>query len=284
MARRKQGQTLTVESTYSEVIDKMRTGVLKDNDMRSSKTGDKSFTGTDTFDEAVHLAVNGWDEGRSELAQSAEFASALVQQIDQPTWEFAPSGAMPHIPAAAAGVPDNMMTLYENDTNRKMPIVTMYVDIGATWNTTTEAMIRRGGAIVALVDQIEASGKRVQIVATSATETHGVEFDGVNTSKLIHKITIKEAGEHLDIDRVAFATAHPAMLRRIWFRLVEIHADGIVSGYGNVGKLKAEDIESNAMYVPPMYGDDGYYSEEEAVETVQGLWREATEGETFEAA
>lgn len=284
MTERNTKQSLVIESTYSEVIDKIRTGTRKSNHMDESISGDRHFTGTKDFDEAIHLAVNGWEEGRSKLAQSAEFAASLVQQIDQPTWEFAPSGAMPHIPAAAAGVPDNMMTLYENDTNRKMPIVTIYVDIGATWNTDSAAMIRRGGAIVALVDQIEASGKRVQVIAVSSTNVYGVKFDGVPTSVLTHKITIKESGEHLDIDRVAFATAHPAMLRRVWFRLLEIEADSLVSGYGSVQKLEDKDIEANAMYIPPMYGNEGYYDEAEAVQTVQSIWNEAALGETPEAA
>ena len=280
----KRNKKMVIETTYHEVMNEMRNGVPKDQGMTSSNTKDKGFAGTKTFDEAIELAVNGWAEGRSELAQSAEFASALVQQIDQPTWEFAPSGAMPHIPAAAAGVPDNMMTLYENDTNRKMPIVTMYVDIGATWNTSTEAMIRRGAAIVALVDQIEASGKRVHIVAVNAVGVSGAKIDGEKVSTLIYKITIKESGEHLDMDRIAFATAHPSMLRRVWMRLIEIHSDDYISGYGGVLTLKEEDIEANAMYIPPMYGDSGYRTEEEAVETVQRHWNDAALGETPAAA
>jgi len=181
-------------------------------------------------------------------------------------------------------VPDNMMTLYESDTNRKMPIVTMYVDIGATWNTSTEAMIRRGAAIVALVDQIEASGKRVHIVAVNAVGVSGARIDGEKVSTLIYKITIKESGEHLDMDRIAFATAHPSMLRRVWMRLIEIHSDDYISGYGGVLTLQKEDIETNAMYVPPMYGDSGYQTEEQAVETVQRHWNDAALGETPAAA
>jgi hypothetical protein len=156
----------------------------------------------------------------------------------------------------------------DDTSNRNaMPIVKIYADVGATSSTEASAMIRKGSAIVALIDQIEQSGQRVELIACQRTNTRGYEYDEQRIF-----ITVKRADEVLDLDRIAFALAHPSMLRRVCFRIMEFTYSGYVSGYGRVEDF--DDLPADAMYIPPMYGDKGYYTMQDALVTVKRHWCE----------
>ena len=160
------------------------------------------------------------------------------------------------------------MVWMDDTSNRNaMPIVKIYADIGATASTNASAMIRKGSAIVALIDQIEQSGQRVELIACQRTDTKDYEYDEQRIF-----ITVKRADEVLDLDRIAFALAHPSMLRRVCFRIMEFTYSGYVSGYGRVRKFS--DLPADAMYIPPMYGDKGYRTMDEALNTVLKHWNE----------
>ena len=45
-----------------------------------------------------------------------------------------------------------------------------------------------------------------------------------------------------------------------------------VSAYGRVKDF--DDLPADAMYIPPMYGNKGYYTMEDALDTVQQHWCE----------
>ena len=267
-----ENNTLTFEHSYPEFIDFMRTAKMKDNGMDSSNDKDFEFTGSDNFDEAIGFAVNGWHDGRSDLASAAEFAMAKTQTIDKPEWVYAPAGALPNVPAAAAGVPANMMTMYNTNTNAKRPIVTIYASFGASFMVTREAIIRRGAAIVALIDQIEQSGKRVKLVAYGANAIKGARSDGKTYDKMVYQVNVKESDEQLDLDRIAFTMAHPSMLRRCKFRVMECTFDNYIPGYGSPIPMPVDMREDNAMHLGPMYDDTGFTSQEEAIRTIQNEW------------
>tara|TARA_R100000458_G_C8203819_1_gene193498 strand:- start:19 stop:855 length:837 start_codon:yes stop_codon:yes gene_type:complete len=267
-----ENNTLTISQSYPEFIEFMRTAKMKDNKMDASIDDDFAFTGSNSFDEAIELAVNGWDEGRSDLASAAEYAFARTQTIDKPQWNYAPAGAIPNVPAAAAGVPSNMMTLHDSGTNSKQPIVTIYASFGASYMVSSEAIIRRGAAIVALIDQIEQSGKRVKLVCYCSNLFSGARVGEETYDRLIYTVTAKESDELLDLDRIAFTMAHPSMLRRCKFRVMECTFDNYIPGYGAPSEMPNDLREANAMHLGPMYSDDGFETQEQAIETIQKEW------------
>ena len=231
-----------------------------------SVTGDKAFTGSESFEEAQQLAISGWAEGRDAMGADVEFAKAKQATFKRPDWEYSRAGQRVCIPSYVAGAPMHMMLLDDEDAT-PLPIVRIFCDIGATWNTSTEAMTRKGAAIVALIDQIERAGQRVELIATQISETHG-QYE----EQHIH-ITVKESFEPLDLDRVSFAVAHPSMLRRVCFRIMEFTFENRVKAYGMVEKMK--NIPEDAMYIPPMLGDKGYEDMDAALATVNAAWTES---------
>ena len=106
------------------------------------------------------------------------------------------------------------MMFMDDEDAKPLPIVRIFCDIGAVWYTSTEAMIRKGAAVVALIDQIERSGQRVELIATQISKTHR-QYDEQHIF-----ITVKQPDEPLDLDRISFAVAHPSMLRRVGFRIM----------------------------------------------------------------
>ena len=207
----------------------------------------------------------GWDFTSTSKSGSVQFAKAKQSTFKRPDWEYGVAGQRACIPSYCAGVPNHMVYMDDTSNRNAMPIVRIYADIGATVGTHSSAMINKGSAVVALVDQIEQAGQRVELIACQRSETRGCAYDEQHVF-----ITVKAADELLDLDRVAFAMAHPSMLRRINFRIMEFLYPEDVDGYGSVRKF--DDLPDDAMYIPPMYGDKGYADMDEALATVQGHW------------
>tara|TARA_R110002020_G_scaffold133429_4_gene297773 strand:+ start:173 stop:994 length:822 start_codon:yes stop_codon:yes gene_type:complete len=226
-----------------------------------------AFYGTRTFGDAVQTAITGWDEGRDAMNSGVEFATAKQATFKRPDWEYGVAGQRACIPSYCAGVPNHMVYMDDTSNRNAIPIVKIYADIGATANTEGSAMIRKGSAIVALIDQIEQSGQRVELIACQRTDTKGYGYDEQRIF-----ITVKRADEVLDLDRIAFALAHPSMLRRVCFRIMEFTYPTKVDAYGRVETFR--DIPEDAMYIPPMYGNEGYHTMDEALKTVLGHWNE----------
>ena len=71
----------------------------------------------------------------------------------------------------------------------------------------------RGSAVVALVDCLERAGHSVRLVWDCATQ--GKDRD----DRAAVKVVLKTWGEALHLGRVAFAFAHPGMLRLLYFAI-----------------------------------------------------------------
>ena len=125
----------------------------------------------------------------------------------------------------------------DNGTGRVIRVV---FNISATSNVRTSEIMKKGATVVGLIDLLERSGKRVELdLVCGATGGRGRE---VRT-----QVRIKDAGAPLDIERIAFAIAHPASLRRLAFSIWELAtpttrgAAGIGGGYGSPVRFTVSD-------------------------------------------
>ena len=239
----------------------------------STGHGRFEFTHTNTYDDAIELLTHGWTEGRSELARSTEFAKALTHQGNAPAWQHAPAGAIPSVPAYCAGIAECMMTPAGDEAERSTPIVTILVNIASAHTVKTSEMINRGAAIVALIDQIESSGQRVELIASEKIECK------VNNAIMDARVKVKEAHEHVDLDRVAMAVAHPSMLRRFMFRVTEFMLKKRNPYYGMPRDHEESELDHGTLYIPIIpsnetMADAMYGTEERAVKRIAALWEE----------
>lgn len=104
----------------------------------------------------------------------------------------------------------------------------------------------RGAAMLALAEALEQRGKRVRITVGMANNG-GCGMD--------YKIVVKQPGQPLNLNSVAFSVAHPSFFRRFIFSAMEREAAdvrasvGIPGGYGYVGEFKADDLPANCIYM-----------------------------------
>lgn len=231
---------------------------------QSSIKGTESFTRSRSWEHCIELAERG------DKLVTEQVASAAVKVTFEagPTWEYAPVGAFPCIPAYAAGVPEDMFVPLEDGAANSKPIVRIAVNVVCSAFVEPQDIINRGAAVVALIDKIQSEGQRVELIAFC-------HIEGYRNDRYLMSVTVKRPEEPIDMDRVAFALAHPSMLRRCFFRAIEWLCPYHLSGYGSCAHfddvLKSSDLNLRAI------GTDRhtYGNRDRAIAKVQELWNEA---------
>jgi hypothetical protein len=126
---------------------------------------------------------------------------------------------------------------------------------------STKAMMLRGAAVISVANTLEAQGISTILRIVGATRSE---------KTWAYTIVFKKAGEFLDLDRAAFALAHPACMRRLAFALLEQHADlksQMSGGYG-MPTYSNPIPNSDAIYIPGATRDETPDSARKAVEEI----------------
>ena len=88
--------------------------------------------------------------------------------------------------------------------------------MAASAGISGQEMFNKGATIAALIELLERAGKRVELKGRMAVTGYDKPV-----STFRYQMIIKEAGEPIDVDRIAFALAHPGCLRRLGFSIME---------------------------------------------------------------
>jgi hypothetical protein len=147
------------------------------------------------------------------------------------------------------------------------PIVRIAVNMSANCHVDAQDIVNRGVAIVSLIDRIQLSGRRVELIAIK----HGKDF--MSSDKFVWSVTVKRPEEPIDMDRVGLCFATPIMLRRFFFRVLEFMTPSVVDSYG-VSTHFADECRDCDLAIPNISGDE-YSTPERAVQTVMKLWQRA---------
>lgn len=234
---------------------------------RASRTTDSSFAGTRSYAEAADLARNGWPEGAERIerlaARMRERIGRQLAEIETPALDHDVAGFMPDVGAYLAGEPDAMLT-WEPRVEPK-PTVSILVHTGMLAMTSLAAYERRGAAAAALVDLLESSGVRCEVVGFHAVGATGA------LEHSAWSVTIKRPDMPLDLDRLAFLLAHPSSHRRINFgvreQTIEEAGDWPAHGYGHTEDLFAEEQDGH-IYIGALSYGAAFGSDAEADEWI----------------
>lgn len=224
----------------------------------SDSTDDPEWSGSRDWSEAMKFAIAGHPAARAAIGAVA----IKVTSAPEPLWDVAPVGAFPCIPAYAAGVPEDMFTQSEDAPPVRSPIVRIAVNMSASASVSAQHIVHRGAALVGLIDQIQSTGRRVELIAIKHGQKNGDQF--------VWSVTIKRPEEHVDMDRIGLAFATPIMLRRFFFRVMEFTVPREVSGHGSPTHFPNECADYH-MTLPHISGDD-YSTPKKAVAKVMELW------------
>lgn len=198
---------------------------------------------THNHGEAVELARMGWEDGRSKMSNAIDAAKFVQTNSTHRSEELDVAGAYPFVPAAAAGDPMCMVRVGLEQSKTK-PIFRFMVGGFISSGINSDAIIRRGAAILSWVDKLEAEGARCELL-------YNLTCTGGNLKYTI-STTIKRADEPLDIDRAAFVLAHPSMFRRIAFGCYERHAD-VCANMGGFYGYPSNDIHPDLQVAHSIY-------------------------------
>jgi hypothetical protein len=187
------------------------------------------------------LARRGWSEGAKNLGDV--LAVHMPERDNVDSWRYDVAGELPDIGRYLAGDPAHMRRHGHPKGHR--PIISLFINNWIVCFTKAQQMANYGAAIVAMVDQLENSGRRVEVTAGTIAESG-------SSGRTMMSATwrVKAAEDALDLGALAFAVAHPAASRRFGWKLWERTDAPRDSMYGTgLGRVATE-----ADLVDPMPG------------------------------
>jgi hypothetical protein len=221
----------------------------------ASRKGDREFTHTDTFDEAVNLALYGWPQGVEAYNAAQEYLNLRWRKGVARKTVLKTQGHAPSIPHFVAGDAQHMET-YErapSDWHKRLNLIVPTVIPGAI---TADQIIAYGITVTRIIDECEASGcpTGVQIL---------FKLDLSRGHRLSVLVNLKNEEAQLPVSMLLFALAHPSTLRRLYFAIYErlpmnnFDASSILdSSYGYVRPYALTEEYRESMRVRDLFSDD----------------------------
>lgn len=215
----------------------------------------EEFSGTRTFGESVSLAQHGWPEGLGLMMKMREdlgvvYGSLVKRARTRMDW----TGGTVSVARWLGNKPKpfrRRVQQFELGTGR---VISLTVDISASAYVPKENMMRRGASILLLIDALETAGISCQV---EIRERVAGRYEGAS---YCIQVPIKQAGEHLDMDLMAFALVHPSVLRRLCFAMLGGEDDDFFVGHG-YGQNNRE-----GGYGRPILSNENKYLEETDIE------------------
>lgn len=190
-----------------------------------STTNGYDFTQTHSYDEAVKLFENGWQDMAQQLTKKLDVIKNQVVDATVQKIMYDVVGFQASVPRYLQGIPTNMVN--KKQVVVKQRVITLNKDISYHAGITTEQIVEASVQTLQLIKKIEAQGIRVNLnLIFGATKGY---------TKEVIKIKLKSANERLNISKLAFPLVHPSMLRRLLFRYIEVAptvTPSYVYGYG----------------------------------------------------
>lgn len=236
--------------------------------------------GIKDLDHALQLAEQGWAEGTERARRLGMALSEPLQTLGleglTEVEEYDVTGASVDVGLYCEGEPECMVDFIENEAPRSR-VVKLYVQINCLASVRAETIMRRGVAIAAIIDALEERGLQIEVWAVDCTRTWGSPPETGDRDHLLRMACqVKEAGQPMPLDRIAFAIGHPGFYRTISFaqrRRVSGNANG------NTETLPQDVREPGELVIPNLEPRDNgtFNSDESAAEWAAKLFTQLVE-------
>lgn len=221
--------------------------------------GDAEWYGTASLDQAIQLAYQGWPEGVErvqEVRNKLDF-SDLLPTAQRLLRNVEVAGDEPDIGLFLQGEPEHMVTLHEVEQLQQGKVLRLQLNRSASCDILAEQLVRRGVAILAVVETLLLLGFTIELsIIIAVKEMHYEE-------QMEFHIPILHAGDPVNLDTLAFMLLHPAVLRRLWFAATECEDNKICNSFqffsgGGYGKCKDPNVIHGGK--PYLAWEDGLLS------------------------
>lgn len=205
------------------------------------------WRGTRSMSEAIDTARNGWKSGVEQASEILELLESEHAQRRQRLHSVA--GGRVNVGRLLSGEPKHMQRRAKQPGKR---IITLYVDCGMLADVRGETAILRSACVAAIVDLLEQKQFSCEIVTAINTHDH----DSRSASQLI--VTVKHAGEKLNLNDLVFMLGHPSLQRRFHFAL-KGSADELHDIWSTMGATEdiipdARKLKPNEFFIPHATG------------------------------
>lgn len=207
----------------------------------SSNNHGDDFSMCKSLQDAIGMARDGWHDVRPEVDKI--FGDVAMRIADRLESRFQTlhnySGFSVDMGRYLQGDPECMLDYVPEEQQAMGRVVKVVVNLAARWDIPAETILKRGVAVVALLDTLHKLGVGIELWAEESISK--------NSAKFSNRIKIHDSSQMLDINSVMFAVAHPAMLRRVIFSMQEQSAKAKQQGaHSGGGYGKPENVWRNA--------------------------------------
>ncbi len=246
---------------YFDDLEKFWNYAMRDSSSRhkDSRNVACDWNGKISWEETKKMARKGWVDGMKEIQKyTACIEPQICQQVMRPNPINAINGYSVDVGAYLSNIPEcfhNREMVIQKSPGKIIKIV---CSISASCAIKPEIIIQKGALVCALIDAIEYAGYRAEVICNESTSYGSDAASRRGECKtngwMEISVVVKKANQSLDMCDLAFCLAHPAMLRRIMFSVMELNgwADfAIAYGYPaeatNKGDLYIREIFSETV-------------------------------------
>lgn len=247
--------------SFADFVTAAETGASELPDSGRSSRDSRSWSGTDSFDECITLARNGWQGGRDDVEAMRQDIQARGDSRIADAVVYDVAGDEADVDRMLSGEPEFMRRFESVEVPQSGRIVKVVVNITASGSVKRDNYIRRGAAALVLIDALESAGLRCEVVIAERCEGIGGTFYAT--------AVVKRAQDSVDVDTLAFAVAHPSVLRRLIFSLMEQgdkaqrDAWNVTSArYGHPREL--DETDRGNVYLPALLPENDFNTIREA--------------------
>ena len=219
--------------------------------LEPSNTTDKWYN-TKSFKEATELMTHGWDAAAGKLATKVKLTNATSTAVRSSKPAYGVVGSQASVPRYLQGIPTNRVS--RQMTYAKQKVVTITKGISYNWRWSPDAILAECIKALQIIQSMENGGQRVRLNVIWCVS------DAYRAHHTICKVCVKQPDERLNLSKMAFAMAHPSMLRRMFFKWLETdtfteHDMGYVYGYPANQDIKDKVMGENEYYIPEKIDD-----------------------------
>lgn len=201
-------------SEYSRYLTKPVSALFQMYGQESSRIGSKSFTNTESWEEAEQLLKFGDKENLAKL-QTKMIKQGLKGSGETKKVETYRSfaGYAPHVPSYVAGSPLNMLRKREVKTSNRKIVNIMYSPV-AHGSIDADDLLEASLAVMNFVSSLEKKGYKVNLYTIITTRKR--------YQTVAQIVKIKSSDDYTNLAKIVYPMVNPSFLRRHFFRFMEV--------------------------------------------------------------
>lgn len=182
---------------------------------RTDKRGD--WYRTSSFEEALDFMQHGWTSMAKKLTEKLEAKRAEIKPGMKSKTVYDVCGYQASVPRYLQGIPTSMIN--SKKIPEKQKVITINKCVNYSCGVSGKAIEDESVKAMQIIKKLEAQGYRVNLnVVWYDSENN---FDGGRI--IFVKVRVKNANERLNVSKLSFPLVNPSMLRRMFFRYLEVY-------------------------------------------------------------